>query len=59
MTDLLTPRNPHRYAASKLTPAEREQIACRRMDGETVLALAAEYGVSTHTIRRVEPHERT
>ena len=42
---------PARYQPSKLTPAQRDEIRRRVADGETVRALAAEFGVSSRTIR--------
>lgn len=43
-------RKPHIVSRSKLTVAQRQQIAAQRAAGATLSQLAAEYGVSTTTI---------
>lgn len=43
---------PRQYKPSKLTPAQRDEIRRRLAEDETPQALAAEYGVSVHTIYR-------
>lgn len=43
------------YQRPKLTPQQRDEIRQRLTNGETVRALAAEYAVSTDTIRRYLP----
>jgi len=40
-------------AKPKLTPQQREEILLRRQAGERGVDLAAEYGVSKHTITRL------
>lgn len=45
------PNPPPYYQRSKLTPQQRDAIRRRLADGETARDLAAEYGVSTRTIR--------
>jgi Mor family transcriptional regulator len=52
-------RYPRHYALPSLTPAERDEVGFRRMEGETVRSLAAEYGVTTDLIRKCVPKERT
>ncbi|MFJ4624282.1 helix-turn-helix domain-containing protein [Streptomyces sp. NPDC088812] len=42
---------PAYYERTKLTPQQRDEIRRRIADGETVTALAVEFGVSTRTIR--------
>lgn len=46
------PPPPAYYTASKLTPAQRDEIRRRVADGEPVTGLAAEFGVSVRTIRQ-------
>lgn len=53
------PGMPLLYKAAKLTPAQRDEIGFRRMEGEPVRSLAAEYGVNTDLIRTCVPKERT
>ncbi|MBX9392239.1 Hin recombinase [Streptomyces sp. TRM72054] len=43
--------HPRAWSKPKLTSKQREQIVRRLADGEGVADLAAEYGVSTATIR--------
>ncbi|WP_225840272.1 helix-turn-helix domain-containing protein [Streptomyces sp. NK08204] len=45
-------RPPLKHQPSKLTPQQHEEIRRRRAEGETLRALAAEYGVSPATIHR-------
>lgn len=52
------PHNPFHHQPPSLTARQRDEIGFRRMEGETVRALAAEYGVSTDNIRRCVPKER-
>lgn len=42
----------------KLTPADREEISYRRMEGEMPMALAAEYGVVSSVIKGIAKKER-
>lgn len=46
------------YQPAKLTPAQRDEIGFRRMDGETIRDLALEYGVSRTSIDKCAPKER-
>lgn len=50
--------SPSFYARPKLTPAQREQIAHRRGDGDSLTTLAREYGVSTSVIATIAPRDR-
>lgn len=43
--------NPPHFNQPKLTPRQRDDIRRRVADGESVMDLATEYGVSTRTIR--------
>jgi transposase len=45
-------RAPSGHQPSKLTPKQRDEIRQRLVDDETPQTLAAEYGVSVHTIYR-------
>lgn len=49
--DLGQPPAPLHYSKPKLTPKQRAEIRQRYADGETAASLAAEYKVSTLTIR--------
>lgn len=51
--------SPSFYARPKLTPAQREQIAYRRGDGDSLTTLARDYGVSTSVVGTIAPRERT
>ncbi|MGW5123232.1 helix-turn-helix domain-containing protein [Streptomyces sp. NPDC004069] len=46
---------PHHYRPPKLSPQQRDAITRRLADGETVAALALEYGVSRRTIDHYRP----
>jgi hypothetical protein len=46
------PAAPPHYLRPKLTPVQRDEIRRRVAEGETVAVLAAEFGVSTRTIRQ-------
>lgn len=50
---------PAHYAQPKLTPAQRDEIACLRGEGKTLAELAATYGVSTSVIHSISIRERT
>ena len=52
------PVMPHHYARPKLTPAQRDEVGFRRMEGATVRDLASEYNVRTEVIRDCIPKER-
>ena len=45
--------------AHKITPVQRDEIAYRRMEGDTAKVLAVEYGVSAALIYTIEPRERS
>ncbi|GAA2199829.1 MULTISPECIES: helix-turn-helix domain-containing protein [Streptomyces] len=45
-------RTPPGHKPSKVTPAQRDEICRRLAANESPQALAAEYGVSVHTIYR-------
>jgi transposase len=45
-------RTPFKHQEPKLTTEQREEVRRRRAEGETLRALAAEYGVSRSTIQR-------
>lgn len=46
------PQPPPFHQPPKLTPAQRDEIRRRVADGDTVLDLAAEFGVSVRTVRQ-------
>lgn len=46
------PCRPPHHQQPKLTPEQRDEIRQRVADGEAVLSLAAEFGVSVRTIRQ-------
>lgn len=46
------PATPPHFQPAKLTPSQRDEIRRRVGEGEGVRALAAEFGVSTRTIRQ-------
>ncbi|MFE2967515.1 Hin recombinase [Streptomyces sp. NPDC059340] len=46
------PQPPPFHKPPKLTPAQRDEIRRRIADGDAVLGLAAEFGVSVRTIRQ-------
>lgn len=46
------------YQPAKLTPAQRDEVGYRRMEGEGVRDLASEYGVSRSVIDKCAPKER-
>jgi len=46
------------YAKPKLTADERTEISHRREEGESPMALAAEYNVSASTIKQIAKTER-
>lgn len=50
---------PMQHSRPKLTPAQREQIAYRRGDGDSLTTLARKYGVSTAVIGSIAIRERT
>jgi hypothetical protein len=52
------PPAPHKYKASKLTAAQRDEIGYRRMEGERAIDLALEYGVSRRVIDMCVSKER-
>lgn len=46
------------WAPPKLTAAQREEIGFRRLEGDGIRDLAAEFKVSTNVIRDCQPKER-
>lgn len=45
------PSAPRSHSRSKLTPAQRDEIRRRKDDGESVMALALEFGMSAKYLR--------
>lgn len=43
---------PLHHKPRKITPAQRDEIRQRYADGETSWALAAEFGVTAHTVQK-------
>ena len=49
--ELHSDQRPSGWQRPKLTPEQRDEIQCRRADGESAAVLAVEFGVTTRTIR--------
>ena len=49
---------PAHHARPKLTPAQREEVAYRRGDGDSLANIARDYGVSTSLIGAIAIRER-
>lgn len=47
-----------RWSKAKLTSADREEIAHKKIEGASTRELAAEYKVSRTTIQDIAPRER-